>query len=135
MRVSLLLYCIAWKMLKNKLKIYSITIILPLHSTWQSKVHLKEIFTYSKITPPISDELIWQKAWSTKFPCAPTHSYPTLASWVIKRLNNRITGRWTDIASGRFDLEWKVSVYCLWEVFCNDLVWDVLNVIENLFCY
>lgn len=57
--------------------------------------------------------MIWQKAWSTKFPSAPTHSYPTLASWIIKRLNNRITGRWTDIASGRFDLEWKViySVY------------------------
>lgn len=55
----------------------------------------------------VADELIWQKAWSTKFPSAPTHSYPTLASWVIKRLNNRITGRWTDIASGRFDLEWK----------------------------
>lgn len=54
-----------------------------------------------------SDEMIWQKAWSTKFPSAPTHSYPTLASWIIKRLNNRITGRWTDIASGRFDLEWK----------------------------
>ena len=70
-----------------------------------------------------SDEMYWQKAWSTKFPSAPTHSYPTLASWVIKRLNNRITGRWTDIATGRFDLEWKVCTIVIY----NCSLWSIVS--------